>query len=110
MNASTVTGYPSIFLCQRTRPKDFSISVETKEESLNTVCIDIPSFGIASKACPSNSVEGYRGMEDVELIIPEQFAGFGIKAGDAFLFGDIFADASDDVDPTVEKRWVWSVL
>ena len=42
-------------------------------------------------------------MKDVELIIPDQFAGLGIEAGDAFLFGDVFADASNNVDSAVEN-------
>ena len=104
MNPSAIPGYPSILLRERTRPADIAILIETEEEALDTVCINIPGFRIASEACPADSVEGDRGMKNVELIIPDELAGFGIEAGDAFLFGDVFANASDDIDPAIENN------
>ena len=73
-----------------------------KKSPWTPVCVDIPCFRVASETRPTDSVEGDRGVKDVKLIIPNQFAGFCVETGDAFLFGDVFADTSDDVDSVIK--------
>ena len=104
MDASAVARNPSIFLCERTGPDYFSIFIKTEKQALNAVDVNISGLHIASGARPSDAIKGDSRMEDVELMVPEQFARFRIKAGDALLLRDVLSDAPDDVDAAVHHN------
>ena len=43
-------------------------------------------------------------MENVELMVPEQFACLRVKAGDALLLRDVLPDAPDNVNAPVHHN------
>ena len=82
-------------LGQRLRPEELAVTVETENEALHAVGIDVAGLGIDGHAGPADAAVGHVGMEAVELVVPEVLAGRGIEGEDLLLLGDAFAAEVD---------------
>ena len=70
-SSASIAREPTIFLCQRVRPNNLSVLVETSKHAADGVGVDITRFRISRQTGPAQSIKRDGAMKDVESVFPE---------------------------------------
>src|SRR5205823_11120126 len=85
-------------LGQRPLPEDLAVLVEGQEQARGAVAVDVAGGGVAGEVRPADPAADDVGVEDVELVLPEQFARLDVEADDALLLLVALADVAVEED------------
>ena len=59
--------------------------------------VNIPSFGVTSRACPTNTVKRNGSVEDIKFMFPYFFPSLDMKTSNVFLLGDILSCSTKNI-------------
>ncbi len=105
LRAPTVALHEAELLDEGVRPDDLAgPAVEAVEPTAHPLVVDVAGLRIAGHASPANPIPRHRRVIDVEAVLPELLAGFGVEAGDELLPLDALAGATTRADAAVEHH------